>query len=168
MPSRANRLRMAPRRRLSRAVTGAIRSARGLTLADLHGDGLGSNSAFPEMVRRGVAAGEDGPHAHPALLGEEAGIDGAFQGPWVSYGETHQAVGSRLGVLDGHAGRVERTGDAVDDQGEELGDVARLAEGQGGEGVGFEDQVPLEGGAGGDGRLVSRVQLQSHGGPLAL
>src|SRR5215831_8647290 len=90
-PSRAKRVRMAPRRRLSRAVTGAIRSARGLTLSDLHGDGLGSDRAFPEMIRGGVAAGEHGAHAHPALLGEESGIDGALQGTWMSYVEPHEA-----------------------------------------------------------------------------
>src|SRR5436190_21459798 len=147
-PSRAKRVRMAPRRRLSRAATGAIRSARGLTLADLHRDGLGSDGTFPEGFRGGVAAGEHGAQTQPALLREEAGVDGALQDTWMSYVQADQAVGSGPGLLHADAARVERTGGAFDDQGEILGDVAGLAEGQGGEGVGFEDQVPLQGGAG--------------------
>src|SRR5258706_8077715 len=92
-PSTAKSRRMAPRRRLSRAVTGASRSARGLKLTDLHGDGLGAHGALPQGIRGGIAAGIDDAHAHRPLLGEEARIDGALEDAGMGDVQAHQAVG---------------------------------------------------------------------------
>src|SRR5947207_1069227 len=130
-PSRAKRRRIAPRRRLRRAVTGASRSARGLTLADLHGDGLGAHGALPEIFRGGIAAGEHGAHVHSTLLVKEARVDGALENTWMSYVQAHEPVCSGPCLLDGHATRVERPAGAVDDEREELRDVAGRAQGPG-------------------------------------